>query len=109
MQIRTEQEQDHPFVFTLIKKAFEGEEFTDHKEQYLVERLRKSAAFIPELSLVALADEKIVGYVLLTEISIIPVAANPSKTFGFSTAGCRSSLPKERDRRRINQGSASNS
>lgn len=43
---------------------------SDHKEQFLVERLRKSRTFVPELSIVAEVGEKIVGHILLTKIKI---------------------------------------
>lgn len=68
--IRQEQPSDHKIVFNLIKSAFENEVYTDHKEQYLVERLRKSDVFIPELSLVAERNGEIVGYILLTKLKI---------------------------------------
>lgn len=45
-------------------------EHSDHKEHFLVERLRKSDAFIPELSLVAEIDNEIVGHILLTKLRI---------------------------------------
>ncbi|MEQ8426119.1 MAG: N-acetyltransferase, partial [Cyclobacteriaceae bacterium] len=68
--IRKEEPADYPAVFDLVAKAFEREELSDHREQFLVERLRKSAAFIPELSMVAEHEGKIVGYILLTKIII---------------------------------------
>ncbi|WP_343534726.1 N-acetyltransferase [Pedobacter sp.] len=71
IHIRKEESEDFKAVFDLVKDAFEKEEMSDHQEQYLVERLRKSDAFVPELSLVAQIDEKIVGYILLTKIKII--------------------------------------
>ncbi|MEM0991954.1 MAG: N-acetyltransferase [Bacteroidota bacterium] len=43
---------------------------SDHKEQFLVERLRKSSAFISELSMVAEVGGKIVGHILLTKLKI---------------------------------------
>lgn len=70
MIIRQEQPKDYSAVFELIEKAFESLEMSDHREQYLVERLRKSDGFVPELSLVAEINGKIVGYILLTKISI---------------------------------------
>lgn len=70
LNIRKETAVDHKHVFILIKKAFDALEHSDHKEQFLVERLRNSTAFIPELSLVAEMDNRIVGYILLTKISI---------------------------------------
>lgn len=70
LNIRKETSADHKHVFTLITKAFSALEHSDHKEQFLVERLRNSTAFIPELSLVAEIDNRIVGYILLTRIYI---------------------------------------
>ena len=44
---------------------------SDHREQFLVERLHKSNTFVPQLSLVAETEDKeIVGYILLTEVEI---------------------------------------
>lgn len=70
IKLRQENEKDHKSVFTLIEKAFEKEEYSDHKEQFLVERLRKSTAFIPELSIVAEVENEIVGHILLTKLEI---------------------------------------
>ncbi len=70
IKLRQENENDHKKVFQLIEKAFEKEEYSDHKEQFLVERLRKSEAFIPELSIVAEIDNEIVGHILLTRLEI---------------------------------------
>jgi len=70
LTIRKEEPRDFNAVFNLIEKAFESEKMSDHKEQFLVERLRKSDAFIPELSMVAENDNKIVGHILLTKLKI---------------------------------------
>nr|WP_293844767.1 N-acetyltransferase [uncultured Arsenicibacter sp.] len=71
MKIRKEEIKDYNEVFQLIENAFKDEEYTDHKEHFLVERLRKSESFVPELSIVAEIDNQIVGYILLTKIKII--------------------------------------
>lgn len=71
IQIREERPEDHKVVFELIKLAFETEELSDHREQFLVERLRLSEAFIPELSLVYEQDGVVVGYILLTKLKIV--------------------------------------
>ena len=69
--IRKEEPKDFKTVFNLIEKAFESEQMSDHKEQFLVERLRKSNAFIPELSLVCeIENNTIVGHILLTRLKI---------------------------------------
>ncbi len=68
--IRQEQSRDFNQVFNLIKSAFKNEKYSDHSEHLLVERLRDSDAFIPELSLVAEFNAKIVGHILLSKIKI---------------------------------------
>lgn len=71
IKLRKENREDFESVFKLIEKAFEKEEYSDHKEQFLVERLRKSEAFIPELSIVAEVENKIVGHILFTKLQIV--------------------------------------
>lgn len=70
LQIRQEEVKDHQVVFDLIEASFKDEPFADNKEHFLVDRLKREATFIKELSLVALVDDHIVGYVLLTPIEI---------------------------------------
>ena len=68
--IRQEKPADYVAVFEIIKKAFENEELSNYKEQFLVERLRSSDVFIPELSVVAEVAGMVVGHILLTKIEI---------------------------------------
>lgn len=70
MMIRTEQLKDYDAVYKVVKTAFESAEQSDGNEQDLVNALRKSISFVPELSLVAVIDEKIVGHILFTKIQI---------------------------------------
>ena len=70
MNIRQETEADHPFVWQVVKTAFASAEHSDGKEQELVEALRKSRSFIPELSLVADIHGKIAGHILFTQVTI---------------------------------------
>ena len=70
MILRQENPSDQKAVFQLIENAFADVQESDHREQFLVERLRKSKDFIPELSIVAELDNKIVGYILLSKIKI---------------------------------------
>jgi len=63
--IRPEREGDHQAVHDLTAAAFGRED-----EARLVERLRQSDAFIPPLSLVAVAEERVVGHVLFSRIGI---------------------------------------
>ena len=70
LEIRQENIDDYEDVYNVVKIAFEGAEHSDGNEQDLVVDLRKSDNFIPELSLVAVKDDKIVGYILFTKIKI---------------------------------------
>lgn len=68
MILRREMPADYNEVFELIKAAFEHGGNGD--EEYLVARLRGSACFVPELSMVAEHDGKIVGQIMLTRVKI---------------------------------------
>lgn len=93
--IRQENEKDYKSVFNLIENAFSTIEYSDHQEQFLVERLRKSDAFIPELSLVAEFENKIVGHILLTKIQI----QNDAETFNSLALAPVSVLPEFQGKR----------
>jgi len=71
--IRQEQIEDYPISEQVVKSAFADMVFSDQTEHELVARLRLSAEFIPELSLVAVNQERgeIAGYILLTKIKIV--------------------------------------
>lgn len=77
LKIRQENLSDYRAVFQIIKSAFANMEMSDQTEHFLVERLRKSDAFIPELSLVAEQNGEIVGHIILTKITI----KNKEQTF----------------------------
>jgi predicted N-acetyltransferase YhbS len=67
--IRKETVADYPEVKRVVKAAFE-KEFGQDNESGLIEKLRHNPDFIPELSLVAIADGRIVGYILFFPIKI---------------------------------------
>jgi putative acetyltransferase len=83
--IRAEQPGDRPAIFRVVGDAFGRDD-----EARLVDALRVSDAFVPELSLVALDGEAIVGHVLFTRVvitdedashaglALAPVAVAPS-------------------------------
>ena len=70
INIRREKEPDYEKIYYIIKEAFKTAEHADGNEQDLVTALRKSDAFIPELSLVAEIDNEIVGHILFTKLKI---------------------------------------
>lgn len=70
--IRPELNTEYNTTEEIIKKAFLYEEYSDKKEHLLVNRIRKSDAFIHELSLVALnQSEDVIGHILLSKINIV--------------------------------------
>lgn len=71
IMIRQEKEEDFRQVQEVVRLAFQGVEESDHTEHLLVERLRRSDAYIPHLSLVAETDGKIAGHVLLSEVKVV--------------------------------------
>ena len=68
--IRTEQKEDYAQVYHVIIEAFKSAKHSDGNEQDLVVKLRKSQSFVPELSLVAIVENKIVGHILFTKAMI---------------------------------------
>ena len=85
IEIRQENNKDYEEVYNVVKMAFESAKHSDGNEQDLVVDLRKSKNFIPKLSLVAIYDDKIVGYILFTiikigkstELALAPLAVLP--------------------------------
>ncbi len=70
MTIRQETPLDYAAVYSLVQAAFATAEQSDGNEQDLVAALRKSNSFIPELSLVAEEDGRIVGHILFTKAQV---------------------------------------
>ncbi len=64
--IREEEEKDHKQINDVNKLAFQQE-----NESKLIEKIRKSENFIPELSIVAEINNRIVGHILFSKIKII--------------------------------------
>lgn len=70
IKIRKEEAGDYEIVYDVVKRAFESAEQADGNEQDLVNALRMGESFVPELSLVAETDEKIVGHILFTKATV---------------------------------------
>jgi len=66
MIIRTESVKDFKEVYNVNFLAFGNRE----DESKLIERIRNSEEFIPELSIVAEIDNEIVGYILLSKATV---------------------------------------
>ena len=105
MIIRQETTSDASAVYELVKTAFASAEHSDGNEQDLVVLLHKSPAFQLALSLVAEENEKIIGYILFSEIKIgektaiapAPLAVLPEhqrKGVGLALLGSETYYPK---------------
>lgn len=70
MIIRQELEKDFEEIYELVKIAFQTAKVSNGKEQDLVNQLRNSDGYIPELALVAEEAGKLVGYIMLTKTYI---------------------------------------
>lgn len=68
--IRKETPEDYQRVVELTERAFKTLPLSEGKEGMLVQNLRKSNSFIPELSLVAEIEGKVVGHILFSPIII---------------------------------------
>jgi len=82
MLIRSENSTDYDQVFKLNSYAFERKD-----EAILIDKIRQSDSFVPQLSLVAESDNSIVGHILFTKVKInneellalAPMAVIPGK------------------------------
>lgn len=75
MEIRQETPQDYDAVYEVVKRAFLSAQHSDGTEQDLVVALRKSESFVPELSLVATQNGRVVGHILFTRVCVGAQAA----------------------------------
>ena len=81
--VRSEREGDRDAVSTLVRSAYAAVPYSDHREHRMVEALRASTSFVPELSLVAEIGDNLAGHLLLTKIT---VAGRAISTRGLSLA-----------------------
>ncbi len=87
--VRRETENDCKTTEYVVEKAFE-KLAGKHDEHLLVANLRKSDAFVPELSLVAEIEGGVVGHILLTKLNI----KNEKNTYGSLALAPISVLPE---------------
>lgn len=85
IQLRTEKEEDFAAIYQLVASAFK-QDF----ESELIEKIRNGQHYIPELSIAAINNQQIVGFILFSKIKIMgkdesfdtlalaPLAVDPS-------------------------------
>jgi len=87
IQIRQERQEDHPQIRDLVRDAFALARHSDGDEHNLIEKLRLSPEYIPELSLVAVSGDIVLGYIMFSKISVgqsdavalAPLAVRPDR------------------------------
>lgn len=70
IRIRREREDDYEPISALVKEAFATAAHSDGDEHNLICRIRETAEYIPELSLVAMSGDNLVGYIMFSRIRI---------------------------------------
>ena len=66
MLIRAERPADFPAIYALVQTAFQTANVSNGDEQNFVNRLRASDNYLPELALVAEAEGRLLGHIMLT-------------------------------------------
>ncbi|WP_337912957.1 N-acetyltransferase [Paenibacillus arenosi] len=90
MIIRVETPQDYAQVYALHDMAFNNKD----EESALVERIRTSDTFVPELSLVAVEGEEIIGHVLLSKAHVVTPSGSKQEVLALAPIGVKPSHQK---------------
>lgn len=70
IQIRQERQEDFQQIRQLVREAFALAEHSDGDEHNLIERIRHSPDYIPELSLVAVSGDIVLGHIMFSRILV---------------------------------------
>jgi predicted N-acetyltransferase YhbS len=68
--VRAERAQDFGAIEEMVKRCYRDVAYSNHREHRMIARLRASAAYVPQLALVAELDGELAGHVMLTRIVI---------------------------------------
>ena len=70
LTVRPETKEEYETIRHLIQEAFDPMPFSTGKEWQLVEAIRSSNGYIPELALVAELKGEIIGHIMVSEVAI---------------------------------------
>lgn len=68
--VRPEAPADAAAIAAAVRRSYHGVAYSNQREHLMIERLRRSPAYIPELALVAEVGGAIAGHIMLTRIRI---------------------------------------
>lgn len=69
--IRAERTGDAAIITDIVRRAYATVPYSDHREHLMIDRLRGTDAFVPELSLLAEIGGEPAGHILMTKASIV--------------------------------------
>lgn len=110
--IRSERPGDGPTISEVVIRAYAAVGYSDHREQLMIERLRETKAYSPELSLLAEIAGEGVGHILLikahvchggsavTTLALAPLSVVPE----FQSCGVGKALVRAAHKRAIDLG-----
>lgn len=71
VSIRGERLHDSAKIRDVVLRAFADVAYSDHREHLMIDRLRETSAYIPELSIIAEMDGELIGHIMLTRAHIV--------------------------------------
>jgi len=70
IKLRAEREEDFGAIDDMVQRCYRDVDYSNHGEHKMIARLRASAAYVPQLALVAEVEGELAGHVMLTRIVI---------------------------------------
>ncbi len=70
LHVRPEQEREFERIHALVRSAFQSARHAEGDEHDFVARQRAGSAYLPELALVLLRDDRLIGHLMLTQTAI---------------------------------------
>ena len=93
--IRTEREEERRIVEKMTKAAFWNVNYPGCDEHFVAHRLRLAASFVPELDLVALRGDRVVGNIMFTRAKVVEESGKEHEILTFGPVSVWPELQKQ--------------